>query len=272
MVLDNIITFLDGSFPIIETVCIVILLILIFNFAIGLLKRKLLKKAKTKSQVSYIKILARIFNVGFIALVILFAFLRDAGSWAGFSVVLGLLTAALGFALQKPITGIAAWIMVILKRPFRVGDRISIGNVKGDVYDMSLSHVYIDEAGGLIDGEQHSGRNVMVPNYLLFEQSIINYTLLDDYIIREVDVTITYGSNLDKAMEIVEKVTAKHAGGHTKNAKREIQVSLSLKDNGARIHSRFFAPVRTAHQTVTDITKDIYDSFKKQKDIKFSHL
>ncbi|MBT6734776.1 mechanosensitive ion channel, partial [Candidatus Woesearchaeota archaeon] len=167
-------------------IVLVITIFIVFNVIIKFLKKKLLKKAKKKKQISNIKIFTRILQIVFSSLVLLIVFFSYTGSWTGLGVVAGLLTAALGFALQRPITGIAAWIMVVLKRPFEIGDRIVIGDVKGVVYDISLTHVFVDEIGGEIESDQRSGRNIMIPNHLLFEHNIINYTLTNDYIMGEV--------------------------------------------------------------------------------------
>ena len=209
-------------------------------------------------------------NITFSVVIILFAIFSYTGSWTGFGVVAGLLTAALGFALQKPITGIAAWIMVIVKRPFNIGDRIKIGEIKGEVYDISLTHIYIDEVGGLINSEELSGRNIMVPNYLLFEQSIINYTMINDYILGEVIIDVTYESNLDKAIKIVEESTLRHVKEHVKSANKEPKIRISMDQTGIKIKSRFFVPVRAIQKISSEITKDVLYSFKKQKDIKFA--
>lgn len=258
--------------PLITTIITVAVLIGLFNLVMGFVKKGLLLKAKSKKQISNIKIFARMLNVTFSIIVLLFAFFSYIGSWTGLGIVAGLLTAALGFALQKPITGIAAWIMVILKRPFSIGDRIKIGEVKGEVYDISLTHIYIDEVGGLINSEELSGRNIMVPNYLLFEQNIINYTMIHDYVISEVTVNVTYDSNLDKAMKIVKEETLKHVSEHAKVMKKDPQVRISMDTSGITIKSRFFAPVKGIQKTASEITKAIYDSFKKQKDIKFAFV
>ena len=50
----------------------------------------------------------------------------------------------LGWSLQAPVTGIAAWLMIVLKRPFKIGDRIIIGGIIGDVMDVTLTHVILN--------------------------------------------------------------------------------------------------------------------------------
>jgi len=231
----------------------------------------MLKRAKKKKQISNIKIFSRILQIIFTFLILLGAFFSYIGSWTGLGVVAGLLTAALGFALQRPITGVAAWIMVILKRPFEVGDRIAIGDVKGEVYDITLTHVYIDEIGGEIKSDQHSGRNIMIPNHLLFEHNIINYTLTNDYVLGEVVVDITYESDLNKAIEMAKKSVLEFANEHSNEGNRKPTIRVKMSPSAMTLMIRFFAPIKIIQQITSDITKDIYYKIREEKDVEIAY-
>ncbi len=261
----------DRFIPLVETLLIAFVLIAIFNFILIFMKTRLLKKAKSKNQISTIKIFSRMINILFTWMVILFAFLSYFKSWTGIGVVAGLFTAAIGFALQKPITGVAAWIMVVVKRPFQVGDRITIGNIKGDVYDISLTHVYIDEVGGNIDTEQHSGRNVLVPNYKLFDENLINHTLLHDFVLDEIVYTVRYDSDLDRAMNIGISVAKEIAGEYSNKVDKEITARVSIADNGLKIKILFFAPVQKLSEVRSDITKKVYKLLMSEKKVDLAY-
>ncbi len=257
--------------PLFEIILTAILIIFLFNFITIFVKRRLLKRAKSKSQISTIKIFSRMINLVFMWVVILFAFLSYFKSWAGIGVVAGLLTAAIGFALQKPITGIAAWIMVVVKRPFQVGDRISIGTVKGDVYDISLTHVYVDEVGGTIDSEQHSGRNVLVPNYKLFDEVLVNHTLMHDFVLDEVSLVIKYDSNLDNALKIIKSIAEEITGEYAKKINKEVVTRVAIADNGMKIKVLFFAPVQQLSKVKSDLSERIYKSILKNKNVELAY-
>ena len=173
---------LENLIPLFRTIAALVILIIVFNFILSVAKKNLLQRAKTKKQISNVQIFSKIFRYVFFLIIILFAIFTYSGSWTSLGLMVGLLSAALGWALQKPITGIAAWIMVVTRRPFEIGDRIIIGAVRGDVLDVTLTHVYLKEIGGTVPGEENSGRTIIVPNSILFEQNIINYTLQDEYI------------------------------------------------------------------------------------------
>jgi len=107
------------------------------------------------------------------------------------------------WALQKPISGIVAWLILISRRYFKIGDRVIISNVKGEISNITMTHIFLNEIGGTILGEEKSGRSVMIPTSIIFEQEVINYTHKDNYILDEVTTTITYGSKLDIAEKTV---------------------------------------------------------------------
>ncbi|MEA3513990.1 MAG: mechanosensitive ion channel, partial [Nanoarchaeota archaeon] len=111
------ITELERYIPLIRTIIIVIVIFLIISFIISLIKKGLLKKVKSKKQRSNVKIFSKILKIILFIGLILIAFSSYYQTWTGLAVWAGLFSAALGWALQRPITGIAAWIMVVTKRP-----------------------------------------------------------------------------------------------------------------------------------------------------------
>lgn len=271
MVSEEVILFIESNLKILGLAALVIGLIIIFSSINKKIKTKLLKKSKSKKQTSNIKIFSRILNIIFAIIVLMVAFFSYIGSWTSLGVVAGLITAALGFALQRPITGIAAWVMVIVKKPFQIGDRICIGDVRGEVYDISLFHIYLDEMGGTLDSSLHSGRNVMIPNYLLFEQNIINYTLTNDFVLEEVNVDVTYESDLDKAMQIAKDSATKFLKDYLKDGKREISLRVKMDASSMKVRVLFYAPIKDVYRISSDITKEIYDTIKKEKNVEIAY-
>lgn len=261
----------DIVFPFIRMIIMLILVFVVLGLILKFIKKSLLKKAKTKRQISNIEIFTRVFKYGIVLIVIIFAIFSYAGSWTGLGLTMGLFSAALGWALQKPITGIAAWIMVVTRRPFEIGDRITIGQVRGDVVEISLTHIYIQEIGGIIGGEENSGRIVMVPNSILFEQNIINYTSTDDYVLDQVSVTVTYESNLDKAIKLVLEAAKKEIKEFIEDVKREPYIRTYFQPSGIDVKVRYFAPAKRLQEFSSRITKEIFDSIMRTKDVEIAY-
>ncbi|KXS43875.1 MAG: small-conductance mechanosensitive channel [Methanolobus sp. T82-4] len=249
----------------------VIFLIVIFNSFLGIITQSLLRKAKTKKQISNVEIFSQIFKYIFILLVVVFAVLSYSGAWSGFGIFLGLLSAAIGFALQKPITGIAAWMMVVAKRPFDIGDRILLGDIKGDVTDITLTHIHIAEIGGIIDGEESSGRIVLVPNSLMFEKNIINYTYNHDFVFDSVITTVTYESNLDHAIEIVKESARTKLGKFIARSPSEPRIRLDFMPSGIDVQVKYFSPSRELHEYSSRITKEIFDRINEAPDVEIAY-
>lgn len=115
----------------------------------------------------------------------------------------------LGWSLQQPVTGMAAWVMVTLKRPFRIGDRVFLPawNLIGDVTDIGMMYTELNQVGGTVGTEEPSGRMVLVPNAILFGNVIIDYTKGNDressYLLDEIIIRITYDSDWDEAERIL---------------------------------------------------------------------
>ncbi len=109
----------------------------------------------------------------------------------------------LGWSLQAPVSGFAAWVLVSIKRPFRPGDRIQFPNLSlvGDVKDVGIMYTRLDQVGGTIGSEEAVGCSILVPNAILFSQVVINYTVMQEapYMLDEVVVRITYDSDWNRA-------------------------------------------------------------------------
>ncbi|MBN1377027.1 mechanosensitive ion channel family protein [Candidatus Woesearchaeota archaeon] len=262
---------LENFVPILRTLIIIVLLIIFFGIILNFIKKRLLSKAKTKKQISNIQIFSQMAKYIFILIVLLSAIFSYSGSWSGLGLSVGLLSAALGWALQKPITGIAAWMMIVMRRNFEIGDRIIIGTVKGDVIDITLTHVYIKEVGGIVAGEERSGRIIMIPNSILFEQNIINYTSKYELILDQVPVTVTYESNMDKAINIALKAAKKHTTSFIEKSNKEPYVRTYFEPYGMRVSVRYLVDAKRLQEFSSLITKEIYDRIKETKDVEIAY-
>ena len=259
-------------FPLIRTLFTIVVLFIIFRLIISSIKKRLLMKAKSKKQLTNIKVFSRALEYFFLILLIVFAIFSYVGSWAGLGIGLGLLTAAIGFALQRPIASVVAWFIIVTRRPFEIGDRISIGNVTGDITD-----IHLGEVGGSIPTQESSGRVVLIPNHLIFEQSVINYTMFNDFILNQVPVTIAYESNLDKAINIILDAANKYTKEFYKGKQKPFPriekpfIRLSFEPSGMTINVKYSVPIKSQSEVSSYITKEIYSKVRKTKDVEFAY-
>jgi len=257
--------------PILISILIILVVYVIFSFFLGLLKKSLLKLAKTKKQISNVEIFTTAIRYIFVFLLLISTFLYYSGGGEGLALTLGLFSAAIGFALQKPISGVAAWIIIVTRRPFEIGDRIIIGNVKGDVRDISLTHITLNEIGGLVQTEESSGRRIMVPNNLLFEQNIVNYTQQDEFIMHQIIVSLTYDSDIDKGIKICTDIAKKHTKQFSESVKKEPYVRLFFQPSGVNLGIRFFVPAKRMTEFASEITRETHKKIRAASGIRFAY-
>ena len=147
-------------------------------------------------------------SVFFIVISILFA------NWYTAVVSFGLISLILGFALQTPITSFIGWIYILIKEPYKVGDRIKIGEATGDVIDVSYLDTTLWEFGGQYLSTDHpSGRIIKFPNSNVLSSSVYNYSwAVFPYIWNEVKFQIAYDSDLDFVTEVMRETAEEEVG------------------------------------------------------------
>ncbi len=268
MIFENITSVLNENWlKILLTFGVVFIIYVFINTA---LKKILLNKFKTKKMKHNIIMFTNLISYLFIFFAILFLVLSFTGV-ASIGLTAGLLTAALGWALQRPITGIAAWIMVIITKPFQIGDRIIIGDVRGDVMNMTLTHIYLGEFGGTIGGEETSGRYVIIPNAFLFERNVINYTSQNEYILDEVAFTITYKSHLDLAKSIAKKAAEESTKEFLDNVLKKPFIRTNFQSSGVDIRVRYYTVADKRQEYQSKITEEIFKKVNKNKKVDFAY-
>jgi len=272
---DNILNILRENIDILQLIIIIITAFVIFGIISRAIKKNLLKKVKTKKQASNIMTFVDLLKFLFFFFLIIIAVASYYGRWGELGFIAGLLTVALGWALQKPISGVVAWLVLVTRRPFIIGDRVTISNIKGDITNISLTHIFLDEIGGTIEGEELSGRTVMIPTSIIFEEEVINYTKSDDYILDEIITAITYESNLEKAEEItissVEKIMKTLWDEFPKKISKEPHTRLLFKDSGIDVIVRYYTIATKRNKIATDIRREIFNQIRKTKDVEIAY-
>jgi small-conductance mechanosensitive channel len=134
-------------------------------------------------------------------------------NWYTTIVSLGLISLILGFALQTPITSFIGWIYIMIRAPYRVGDRIKIGDATGDVIDVSYLDTTLWEFGGYLSTDHPSGRIIRFPNSEVLSSAVYNYTWpLFPYVWNEIIFNIAYESDLDFVANTMQAVAAEEVG------------------------------------------------------------
>ncbi len=261
-----------GFIQFLVTVAVTLIILIIIFKAV---KHFLLRKAKTKREISNITVFLDILKYTFILLLIIIIFSSYYGRWGDIGFLAGLLTVALGWALQKPISGVVAWLIIIIRRPFHIGDRIIISDIIGDVVDITLTHIFLKEVGGTIDGEEYSNRTIMIPTSIIFDQRVINYNYEDNFILDEVKVTVTYESDLIEAekivIEAVNTVLKTIIDKFPDHINKTPYTRLYFQDSGILINVRYYTIVAQRNKISTDIRREIYMRIRNSENIEFAY-
>jgi len=161
--------------------------------------------------------------------------------------------------------------MIILKRPFKIGDRIIIAGVIGDVTDINLTHIVLNQVGGTIGGEEKSGRGVLIPNATLFQQVIYNYTMETRFILDEVPVLITYESDFTRAGEILLAAARAVTADIIAETSVEPFLRSELGESGVRIRLRYQALAMERQRITSEIVAILIREFNKDPSVEFCY-
>lgn len=127
----------------------------------------------------------------------------------------GILVAILGLATQRAFSNIISGIFIVSFKPFRVGDVIKVGAIEsGVVEDITLRHTVI---------VTFENRRVIIPNAVISDDVIVNSSITDEATCEFVEVRVSYESDLDKAMAILQEECAAHPDCIDKRTPEEVK-------------------------------------------------
>jgi small conductance mechanosensitive channel len=192
--LEQIMTFITGyGLKVIGA----ILILVIGRIAAGL-GRKIVVRVlrRTETDESIVKFAGSMIKILILVFAIIAALAKFGIETTSFVAVLGAVGFAVGFALQGSLSNFASGIMVLVFRPFKVGDYITAGGVSGSVKEIQLFNTVLSTPDNV---------KVIVPNSKIYGDVIINYAGYDT---RRVDFVfgIGYGSSIQRAKEILGKI------------------------------------------------------------------
>jgi small-conductance mechanosensitive channel len=180
-----------------------------------------------------------------------------------------------------------SWAFILIRQPFKVGDRIQIGKVAGDVIDIRLFQFSIMEIGNWVDAEQSTGRIIHIPNGIIFTEPQANYTAEFQYIWNEIPVLVTFESDWKKAKHILADIVNHHGILLSTEAEKQIKeaakrflifynkltpiVYTSVKDSGVMLTLRYMCNPRERRSIEEKIWEDILNKFAECNDIDFAY-
>jgi len=253
----------------------ILLAIFIILFVSGIVKR-IIPKYVAETSTRY---RARRF-VNFIAylLVVVSILIVYSNQLTGISVFLGVAGAGIAFALQEVIASVAGFIAINFTSFFKVGDRVKLGGIKGDVIDIGVLRTSLMETGDWVNGDLYNGRIVLVANSFIFKEPVFNYSGDFPFLWDELKVPIKTGGDFeyatDKFLEILNEVQGEYAKEATKHwekmteklmvekARVESMAQLVFDENWITFTLRYVVDFKSRRSTKDLISRKILNAIR----------
>lgn len=176
----------------------------------------------------------------------------------GFTVAFGVAGAGIAFALQEVIASAAGWIAITFAGFYKVGDRVLLGGIKGDVIDIGVLRTTMFELGDWVDGDLYNGRVVRLANSFVFKEPVFNYSGDFPFLWDELTVPVRHGSDRALVRELLCSVAEEHMGEYVveveeqwkrltrhyviEQAQLAPMVSMSFDENWLTFRLRYVVP------------------------------
>ncbi|MBX2834956.1 MAG: mechanosensitive ion channel [Micavibrio sp.] len=220
------------------------LAILIGGYVIGNWVSKRVKNLKRLDE-TLKSFLGGLIKYGILAIAVIAVLGQLGVQTASLLAVLGAAGLAIGLALQGTLSNVAAGVMLLILRPFNVGDYIESGSVKGVVKSLSLFVTELNTPDNV---------HVFAPNSQVWNASIYNY---NHNVQRRIDIVngISYGDDIDKAMKAIEKVVAKDERLVQTEGKKPVYFVNELGDSAVNVTARVWVKTSDFWAVKWDLTK-----------------
>lgn len=259
---------------------IIVLAFLVRWITVGILSRKL---ADVKEKYYWIRAAKYFISiVSFILLVVVWI-----SEFQSFATFFGLIAAALTIALKDLFVNMAGWIFIITRKPFQLGERIQVGEHRGDVIDIRIFQFTINEIGNWVDADQSTGRIIHIPNGKVFTEPQANFNQGFSHIWHEINVLVTFETNWQKTKQILTEIVNKHASTLSEEAKKTLVeaskkymiiynqltpiVYTKVKESGIQFSMRFLITPHRRRGTEEAIWENVLSAFADHDDINLAY-
>jgi small-conductance mechanosensitive channel len=211
------------------------------------------------------------------------------------AIAVPIIALGLAFALQKYVASFFAYFHILVSRIYRPGDRIRVGNIKGDVRWVGLIHTTLEEVGEdeKLGGEL-TGRIMHLPNLVILDHPVLNYskdysvkrkTIASDYMFDEVRIPVTADSDVEKATALLEGILRAEDDIYLAEARTMFEdgypefldeaasgprVLIHVEPQCIWIKGKFVAPVRQRNQLKSRVLTRFLEQAGATTDVKLA--
>ncbi len=173
--------------------------------------------------------------------------------FSGLAVIFGFLSVGIGFGLQNITSNFIAGLILLVERPIQVGDRVTVNDINGDVQEINIRSTTI-----------RSERNIsiIVPNSDFVSSSVLNWSHYDQRVRMEIDVGVSYNSDLQTVLRCLKEVAIENKEVLTSPEPEALL--LSFGDSSWNLQLRAWIPNPKRYRNVlSDLNCAIVESFRK---------
>ena len=221
-----------------------------------------------------------VFGYLLIVSVVLFVYSDKLGN---IGVALGVAGAGIAFALQEVIISIAGWFSIVIGGIVGVGQRIKVGDVKGDIIDIGVMNTTVMEIGDWVEGDLYNGRIVTIANSFVFKEKVHNYSAEYPFLWDEIIVPLRTESDYQLARKVFTNVLNEVCGQYASNSEKQwgkltdkyrveeaqVQpmVTLQFDENWTSFTLRYIVDYKKRRSTKDIIYTRLLDEISKYDDI-----
>src|SRR6202041_2759484 len=154
---------------------------------------------------------------GYLAILLFLAILFE-DRLGRLSFALGVAGAGVAVALQDVLASIAGAFSIGFSKLFTVGDRVQIGDIRGDVIDIGLLRTTLMETGNWVSKDMYNGRIARIPNSAVLKGPVFNYSQGFQFIWDEIKVVFTITSDCQFAKEMLTRIAKEVIGDYLAEA------------------------------------------------------
>ncbi|MBU0495091.1 MAG: mechanosensitive ion channel family protein [Chloroflexi bacterium] len=257
---------------------VVVLLALVANWALSNLIRG---RIKDPAQMSSVRMLMRN-GIFLISCGIVVAIWLEIGG--SLTVAIGIAGAGVAFAAQEVIGSLAGYLNIVSGNLFHIGDRVRIGDVEGDVLDISLLRTTVMEIREWINADQYTGRTVTIANRVVFTDPVFNYTRDWPYLWDEIMIPITYESDWRRAAQLMLDHAQEYSAHIQAPAEKDLQrltrhypalqqtsvepsLYLLMTDNWIQMTFRYVVVARDRRVVRSQLHRELLEHFEQEPTI-----
>lgn len=256
--------------PYLGNIATIIIGIVIINLLVGALQRQVAKHINAKE--TRYRIRRGLTFTGYFSIIVLIIG-TFSNQLQNITVALGVASAGIAFALQEVIVSIAGWIALSFGQFYRIGDRVQLGGIKGDVIDIGVLRTTVMEMGEWVKADQYNGRIVRIANSYVFKEPVHNYSGDFPFVWDELIVPIKYGSDHHLARSIILGAANKVVGNFSQEAEKSWkEVTIKYAVENAMVEPAVFL---IANDNWMEFTLRYVVDFKKRRSTKdeiFSYI